>query len=97
MEDGDTGCILSDPCSAGVHTCGKDEYCVNHAVGEYHCEVIDSRLSVDVTVPLTMYVHPYSAHLVTLATAMSAVLTQIWMVFPVSFSQSAVMTPYALW
>ena len=37
-ESGQFGCVLSDPCSAGLHNCEKPEYCINHAVGEFRCE-----------------------------------------------------------
>ena len=40
VEDGTTGCKFADPCSAGpqYHDCEKDDYCINHIVGEYYCQ-----------------------------------------------------------
>ena len=39
VDDGEKGCKFADPCAAGVHNCEKVDYCVNHQVGEFHCEV----------------------------------------------------------
>ena len=39
MEDGESGCIFADPCAAGVHNCEIVDYCVNHIVGQFYCEV----------------------------------------------------------
>ena len=39
VDDGATGCMFADPCAAGVHNCEKTEYCINHKLGEFYCEV----------------------------------------------------------
>jgi hypothetical protein len=31
--------MFADPCAAGVHNCEKTEYCINHKLGEFYCEV----------------------------------------------------------
>ena len=38
VELGSFDCIFSDPCVANQHDCEREEYCINHAVGEYYCE-----------------------------------------------------------
>ena len=39
VESGLTDCVVADPCAADMHHCAQKEYCINHAVGEFHCEV----------------------------------------------------------
>ncbi len=39
VESGPTECIVANPCAAEQHHCERTEYCVNHAIGEFHCEV----------------------------------------------------------
>ena len=39
VESGLTDCVVADPCAADMHHCAEQEYCINHAVGEFHCEV----------------------------------------------------------
>ena len=43
IDDGDKGCKFADPCAAGVHNCEKTEYCINHRLGEFYCEVRERR------------------------------------------------------
>lgn len=38
-EDGPAGCKIGNPCLAGLHDCELVDYCVNHAIGEFHCMV----------------------------------------------------------
>ena len=38
MERDGTDCVLANPCAADEHNCERTEYCINHAVGEYHCK-----------------------------------------------------------
>lgn len=37
VEDGSFSCQFTNPCAAGVHDCEREDYCDNHAVGQYHC------------------------------------------------------------
>jgi hypothetical protein len=38
-EVGQFECQFTDPCSAGVHNCALEEYCINHRDGEFYCYV----------------------------------------------------------